>query len=745
MQKEWFPNGWIINAYKHLNTPHSDFADTEIFFNSYEDDQNTFHNRRDIAYGNYDRIQLAPIDKFSEYSSKSNQSRGWFGSAQSLFLFPIEGNVRCFGWDINIRNGMPKLCLNDSEVTELNDFFAVSFCYISDELRSLADSYEALLKDCRNAIIGLVNAFNNSLEKENPRNKLHRPIIAEVFGSFSSAEIVILWSTKQYTDVLYLMDCLRDLCCRKNGVSFSMFRTTYTMISFPDVIAKGTEQDANLAEIQGDAYIQFVMQDGRGEKYFTEFEEFLRQAIMNSGMLMQDTETPLFSLRRCVGEYDFVVDVKSKYIPRLFSNPENWNQIDLTQKSDEPKYYFCSVHHPKYNRYVLYSFTRLGYTQKDLPLFTCYEENSEAAQLWKCAKRAEISVGETKEEQKKGPEGCVPLFRRSALICEIERYRKGKFAELIDLVAQRIPSISNLSTELHQIFDDYVQCCCASADYLWIEDYNELFRQTMDGIFYSVQKIEVWKNFNVLASSAEDWKSARGRTKKISTLIQALQQQISHISASNKLFFKEQDIHFGYTAQHDLVIHAYYDIIKRLIEYIYNYSNTAVQSSLYPLVNFCPENRIVSEIFTQESAEDFLHDCRTSDGQVLLRPRIMVIQIPLDGMDNLMHYLPMMVHEVYHYAAPIDRMQRNLLLAKISVFQTASYSFLSLFEKILQRRLKKKAQEDKVDLELLLPGTVEELLIQFRCLVDPVLYQVVEKSGEAILTGLKEHYFFCRV
>ena len=325
---------------------------------------------------------------------------------------------------------------------------------------------------------------------------------------------------------------------------------------------------------------------------------------------------------------------------------------------------------------------------------------------------------------------------RSDLIQRIQKEHEPEYRNLIQDVRERIPDVSNLCAELHQLFSDYVQCCCSSADHLWIDDYNELFQQTLERIRQSILSIDVWKDRDDRDEQEEEWKNARESLKGIRKLMQALNQQTSHITASGKLFFKEQEVHFGYTAQHDLVIHAYYDIIKHLIQQIYSYTDVNIQSRLYPLVNFCPEDIISSQIYTEESADIFLQDYKKT-GNLQLRPRVMAIHIPLDGMDNLMHYLPMLIHEVYHYAAPRDRQKRNLILAKIVIYQTLRRIFLYMFSGMLSEYLKNEGKGIVMDSE-----TFRELQKQWQEIAGPALYKVLQEKEEAVYDGLKSNFFW---
>ncbi len=754
-EKVWSaPGCWAVRTYKHQNISSADYKKMEEVFSRMVGNTGNVAGRRDIAYGNYDRIQMIPINTFSDFTDQSHKTYTWYGNSQAMLLFPLEEDTskRLFVWgNIDGENKPRVLLQNGREVNKLSGFFGVSFCYLSDEVQNAELSYIDMLHRCRDSVRELVDVYNEMLDKSGKDKKLHGSVTAEVFGSFSSAEIVILWSSRQYTDMLYLIDCIRDF--RFTGVStsvgtetendgVSLLRTTYTMISFPDIVRGDEEADPSLSEILGSAHIQFVMQNGTGEKSFPVFKEFLNQCLKNAGALagVENEGKDTLKLRRCAGEYDLMGEVGSKYLPRLFSNPKNWKGEEdpsWEPDPDDKNYYYCSVHHPVFRQYVQYSFTRLSYDINDLPTFTNSSSGDQKAdpQILKDWHERKKKISELKSET--GMRWDEKLsFWRSDLIRRIQKEHEPEFRNLIQDVRERIPDVSNLCAELHQLFSDYVQCCCSSADHLWIDDYNELFQQTLERIRQSILSIDVWKDIDDRDEQEEEWKNARESLKGIRKLMQALNQQTSHITASGKLFFKEQEVHFGYTAQHDLVIHAYYDIIKHLIQQIYSYTDVNIQSRLYPLVNFCPEDIISSQIYTEESAEIFLQDYKKT-GNLQLRPRVMAIYIPLDGMDNLMHYLPMLIHEVYHYAAPRDRKKRNLILAKIVIYQTLRRIFLYMFSGMLSEYLKNEGKGIVMDSE-----TFRELQKQWQEISGPALYKVLQKKEEAVYDGLKSNFFW---
>ncbi len=151
------PSGWVIKTYRHMNIPKSDFRGTKELFDEIhrrrKEDTNASarekHPNRDITYGNYDRIQMVPVNSFSDFTNESSKTYNWYGSSQSILIFPLENGKsrRRFHWGVN-SNGREGIVIKDKDGKEIkagNTFFGASFCYISDEARSMIRSYEELI------------------------------------------------------------------------------------------------------------------------------------------------------------------------------------------------------------------------------------------------------------------------------------------------------------------------------------------------------------------------------------------------------------------------------------------------------------------------------------------------------------------------------------------------------------------------------------------------------------------------
>lgn len=81
--------------------------------------------------------------------------------------------------------------------------------------------------------------------------------------------MVIFWTAEQYTDILYLSDCIRDIRVQSDAAKpdskFGLFRSTYTTISSP-YAASSTAGHGLTDEVRGDAYVQLACPFGGNHK-----------------------------------------------------------------------------------------------------------------------------------------------------------------------------------------------------------------------------------------------------------------------------------------------------------------------------------------------------------------------------------------------------------------------------------------------------------------------------------------------
>ncbi len=115
-REPYAPNGWIIDIYKYLTIPSADFQPTEKIF-AQPQSQNHY-GRKEVVYGNYDRVRLRAVNRFSDYSAISSQSHDWFGTSQSILIYPLEKRKteRCFLWKAQEDGGKLNVRYGDDQI-----------------------------------------------------------------------------------------------------------------------------------------------------------------------------------------------------------------------------------------------------------------------------------------------------------------------------------------------------------------------------------------------------------------------------------------------------------------------------------------------------------------------------------------------------------------------------------------------------------------------------------------------------
>lgn len=230
-------------------------------------------------------------------------------------------------------------------------------------------------------------------------------------------------------------------------------------------------------------------------------------------------------------------------------------------------------------------------------------------------------------------------------------YGKGSSYKLYEKICRKLEAqvpYSGMEKTLKLLYNDYAEVLCTAVDHLWVKDFNEQFITALN-IIKSL--LEWWER-----QSKHGKKEIDNFTFQFRTLSEILQQQVHHISESSKLFFEVPNSKLGYTAQFDLVLHAYYGIVKSLIEHAYKTERRSWQYTLIPVINFANTTQIRSSML------------RTVDNN-RLSARLISLNFPYDAWSSPVYYTPFLFHELYHYIAPIDRKERNTSIMVIVLHQ----------------------------------------------------------------------------
>lgn len=614
------PLGFVLNFHKYYNPPIDYFKKTADYISSCLSEHQSF-----TTFGNFDQMSFSPVNAFTDYRENCDDTYTWLGNRQGVLLYPISAtNERCFGFF----NNQFGLVDRDGLFSDIkSNYLLVTLLYTSGGAKASVKSYDCFLRYCKDAVYGVARAYNEKFAASG------RKIECEVFGTFNSAELAVLWTANEFTDVLYLIDNLRYLTLNgyDDDAAYRAFISSHTFVALSKMC-----NSSHASSVKGGALIQLAGRTSAGvnqdeKSGYEAVTDYVRGVVQNAMKVSAGQSPPNYMF--CAGEYDLILKTDQKFLPVLF--PDD-NQSNSNQN--------FSIQNEEYCKHILESTTRLYYSEDDIK-----EIREALSGDWRISQGGKglLDVQVRKEDQSNqySParmEVVGKIEKQSSDVSETQQNNFTLFRKLCRYAEKIFQPTTNFLYTLELAYIDYVQCVTTAVDHLWVKDFDIQFHAALTILLKcGVSLEESIRNNNRSTMLPSKY------VELVLDVFHALEQQCYHVVDSGKFFFEEPRSHFNYTGQYDLIMHAYYGILKCLLERLYWPGRP--QSLLYPLINFESAPILSSRLYF-EDMEDTPADSPT---------RLLVIRLPYNAWTSLDHYVPMLIHELYHYAAPRNRIQRN--------------------------------------------------------------------------------------
>ena len=607
------PGGWVVHLNKYLDP--SSRSDDVV--RKFKDKQFNIGAGNLLAFGAFDRMSFTPVSYFQQYREETTQSYRWVGKRMSVLTYRLPtvtaGIVR---WDTgNIIFTTPD---GSNEIQPR--FVILSMLRMSGAAKVSMNDYSGYLKEVAGRIYKITAHYRDKL------NDSQRCLFNEVLGSFNPSELAIVWCADQYTDVLYLLDQLRQLQITEHDKAVSVFVSSYSVIS---VNRNTPKEKLDFSGVRGTALIQ-LENAGKSSQEAYDYLQNHTQECCNR------------VIASCAGEYDFIVRLPAQELSKLFNFDSN--------DSDKP----LSVHNTSYCEIFRQSTTNLSYSEDDIVFPNGYRPEQD--EVWKECFTLNLFEGKATA---KYPTDRLNVTERIDIDAQLTPKPLEQTVDTVDiqtkirdavngnptttdmvqnllrLVVTEQPD-SGLRETIYLLYSDYVNIISCELDHLWVKDYDQQFRSAIVIIA------------SLLASAKQAARSdvTHDTNQKIQEICSVLHQQVNHIADSGKLFVGTPNSTMGYTAQFDQILHFYYGLVKELIYTAYNRPQYSWQYSLVPVINFDNSFKITSTMY------------RTGDEDPDAA-RLIAFQIPYSAWSDPVLYCPYIVHEVYHYISPDNRDQRN--------------------------------------------------------------------------------------
>ena len=627
-QDDW--NGMILHLYRQI--------DSSVFPVNFLKAENGDGRKTYTAFGNFDRLCFTPVPRFVDYLKRSGSAYQWIGGRKDIMLYPITGPAtsdRHFIFTQTEDDDQAVLAMREESRRR---FLIITMLYVSDKAKAMVDPYSVLLKKCKEHIGKIVEKYNQ-LSGASDNNR----VIFDVFGTFNSAEIGIIWGANQYTDVQYIVDQIRylSLSVEGNQDSEPMFTSSYTIVT---VYNGGGAEPLQIDTIKGGALIQLASATVRNSDEVPDKKASTAYLVGLKEMAEAQDSNITFDIDSCAGEYDFILNTRPP-------------QLGLLTKVDDLSVGGLYVKNESFGKFFSSSTTSLFYDEEaDI---SDSVRNFDWKTLLKIPIEAKNTVPNISEEWKQPRE---LLLGKSA-------YRSYK-----EKLSRSVTSVSSLCTNLELLYGDYIRAVNTTPDRQWARDLD----------------LQVTTAFNVLEAFCDPENENRiyidrAYVESSEGVLQRLRQQIHHITEAGKFSFEEPCLHTESTIEYDLLFHMYYGAVKDILACIYDRNKGATQakqSKLIPLIQFQPTPIITSALY---------HDKEE------IQDRLIDITIPYDAWGEPNIFIAYLIHELYHYAAPYNRSKRNDFFAKLIITELVANAVQNLLEQYYKENV--NLLQDKMEVE----------------------------------------------
>ncbi len=583
-----------------------------------------------LAFGDFDRISVEKIDSFSRYRNIDEYTKRWLGPRQSVLLYTIDDNGEDGVLDRLFYEQEEDNADASGGGSGKSRFIVFTLIGLDSRLHQIGTFSEEI--SLYRELIKQQIAF--SIEKLKDAGKeIGADIDYEVYGSFSSSELVIVWSAEQYVEVLQLVDLIRYLRLKDaNNRIISPFISTCSLIAQRQSgdHAKGKSTDD--FSIKGMAEIRLVFQseeDSKGGKdtvygltqYLEDLLKYLREdaeakerPICNAGDVTSYAT---------VGEFDYTIRLPADLVCRSINGPGifhsggklHWKNIDFSKyvlKSRTDLFYSSLDLGNDYKKYVLEPHEYSGVVSKDTEPLGSLRRIQE--KVFGSSKNAESKDSFCSKYDRKGIRGII----------------KSCF-----------PETDGLCDTIDLLYLDYVNNCSNCISSTWARVLTNQFSAVLDHIasliYWHLNDDELMPSDMLFAG-----------IEKISN---DFKQVISHIAQSRRTIFVVPSCHLLYLGQYDLILHAYYVFQQYLLSIVYHLDSTSEQPELVPLYTI-----------------DVIPDIKASMYKIwegIGKKLIISINMPSASMVDFLRHTMVITHETFHFVPPLDRDKRNQIFGML--------------------------------------------------------------------------------
>lgn len=302
--------GYCVELYKYMRVDEDDIKKDTLVEkrNKILDDEKQIKYGNFLAYGEFDRIGIERVERFSRFRDVSKKARTWIGDHQTVLIYEINADRDSVIYEDN------NFYERSGSELKLSKQLFVGFTILQFKFFQKRENLRMseFLCDCQEQILSLV-------ENEYPDVK------CSVLGTLGSFGLTIFWLTDQYIDVLNAVTKIRNIEFgrKMDGVQHSAFLSSYTIFAQNHPLADEVEKakrKKKIHEISGQAMLHITLKCGVNKEILKKIRE-----------ACQITEKHV--VLHSAGEYDITVKMQSSKAFFVFQSEEPlYCESDFFQK-----------------------------------------------------------------------------------------------------------------------------------------------------------------------------------------------------------------------------------------------------------------------------------------------------------------------------------------------------------------------------------------------------------------------------
>lgn len=272
--------GYLLNFYKFSPTAKEDKTNNENDFAKY------------IVWGQFDRLEIKPVNQFNDYRLSGTSEKSWIGERQFAMIYEFHDDYQNIVYKEDEEDKC-RFCFSSQRQNEKCRFFGITFIDFLPEIQQYfykqQFSGNLVYKTLKKAIDEII-LKNGIVQNE---------ISYELYGVLGGQDAVIIWLSYQINDIAKIVEGLRKSKIKSKK---SVVANVYTVIGLVDI----NNKNIDYADVNAELKVKLTKSESYSGKKFQ--EQLGKERLSNE------------QYDSLIGEHDLIFPIMdNSLIPKLYA------------------------------------------------------------------------------------------------------------------------------------------------------------------------------------------------------------------------------------------------------------------------------------------------------------------------------------------------------------------------------------------------------------------------------------------